>query len=123
MTLFRMKWLRRFVRKHTKPISLDTAARNKQRLSLLYMFFAWNAVGFIAYSIMTKGKSNWAVFHNLEEQTESPAQNYAKLLKIDNARVIRFSGLKKEEDYEIARDTVSEEMIRKQQAQSETSSS
>lgn len=72
MALFRIRWLRRFVRKHTKPMSLDTAARNKQRLSLLYMFFAWNAVGFVTYSIFTKGKSNWAVFHNLEEDTESP---------------------------------------------------
>lgn len=38
------------------------------------MFFAWNAVGFLAYSIMTKGKTNWAVFHNLEENHESPGE-------------------------------------------------
>lgn len=56
-------------------MSLDSAHTNKQRLSLLYMFFAWNAVGFVAYSVFTKGKSNWAVFHNLEEDAESPGKS------------------------------------------------
>lgn len=130
MALFRLLWLRRFVRRHTRPMPLDTAARNKQRLSILYMFFAWNAVGFIAYSALTKGKTNWAVFHKLEEEQDSPgmfihqqldfrltdlvsAQSYAKLLKIDNARVIRISGIRKEDEYEIERDTASNEVVRK----------
>lgn len=71
-------------------MSLDTAARNKQRLSLLYMFFAWNAVGFVTYSIFTKGKSNWAVFHNLEEDTESPGEWTVVLLLIAGINQIAF---------------------------------
>lgn len=41
------------------------------------------------------------------------AQSYAKMLKIDKAHVIRVSGIRKEDEYEIERDAVSDEVIRK----------
>lgn len=41
------------------------------------------------------------------------AQSYAKLLKIDKAHVFRMSGFKKEDEFEIERDVVSDEIIRK----------
>lgn len=34
--MFELKWLRRIVRKRTKPIPVDVAHRHKSRLSLLY---------------------------------------------------------------------------------------
>lgn len=59
MALFRFRWLRRMVRKHTNPIAQDSAHVWKQRLSFAYAFLAWNACGFIIYQFY-KGKADWA---------------------------------------------------------------
>lgn len=53
------KWLRRFVRKNTRPIPYTTAETYKSRLSIAYAFIAWNAFGFVLYQVF-KGKADWA---------------------------------------------------------------
>lgn len=71
MALIRVPWLRRLVRRHTNQIPEERAASMKQKLSFLYMFLAWNAFGMVAYAAY-KGKSNWAVHHGLESESDSP---------------------------------------------------
>lgn len=59
MALFKFKWLRKFVRKRTNPIPMNVAEKYKQRLSIVYAFLAWNAFGFVMFSVF-KGKVDWA---------------------------------------------------------------
>lgn len=62
-------WLRRFIRRHTKPIPEGTAHIWKQRLSFGYVFLAWNAFGFVVYMMYT-GKHDWAAYHGLKSKEE-----------------------------------------------------
>lgn len=62
-------WLRRLIRKHTKPIPEGTANIWKQRLSFGYVFLAWNAFGFVAYMMYT-GKHDWAAYYGLKNKEE-----------------------------------------------------
>lgn len=40
-------WLRRLVRKYTNPIPYRKALTTRQRLGVVYMFLAWNALGLV----------------------------------------------------------------------------
>ncbi|KAK9880521.1 hypothetical protein WA026_011760 [Henosepilachna vigintioctopunctata] len=93
--MFRFKFLRNIIRRHTRPIPEDNASKWKRRLSLAYMILAWNAFGLVCYQIYI-GKSDWAEYHGLKTEEElqlTPAQSWAKTLGIKNAQVIRISGL------------------------------
>lgn len=59
MVFFHFFWptVRRFVRKHTKPIPEEKALKWKKKLSAVYIFFSWNALGFVMYE-MYKRKEN-----------------------------------------------------------------
>lgn len=69
MSLFRFKWLRLFIRRHTKPIEVDRAALWKRRLSIVYALTAWNAFGFVMYMIFS-GKADWARAHGLKSESD-----------------------------------------------------
>lgn len=69
MALFQMKWLRKFVRRHSSPIPLNTAELWKQRLSIAYAFLAWNAFGFVCFQVY-KGNVDWAKTAGLKSQEE-----------------------------------------------------
>uniref|UniRef100_U5EUS4 Putative conserved plasma membrane protein n=1 Tax=Corethrella appendiculata TaxID=1370023 RepID=U5EUS4_9DIPT len=107
MSFFQFRWLRRFVRRRTKPIPYDTADLWKRRLSIGYALIAWNAFGYICYLFYT-GRGDWAKTYGLKTEMESkmtPAMQFSNLLKIDNARVIRFSStLEKRADYELRKE-------------------
>lgn len=60
MTLFRMRWLRNFIRRSSKPINLTTAELWKRRLAIGYALIAWNAFGFVIYAVY-QGKNDWAL--------------------------------------------------------------
>lgn len=95
MTLFQLKWLRRFVRRHTSPIPFNSAEQWKKRLSLGYAFFAWNAFGFVCYQVY-HGRADWAKSAGLKSQEEidmPPAAAFARQFKMEKAKVIRVSGL------------------------------
>lgn len=66
-----MRWLRRLIRRNTKPMPASFAHVWKSRLSFVYGFLAWNAFGFVCYSAY-KGKRDWADFHGLEKPEGSP---------------------------------------------------
>lgn len=94
MALFQMKWLRRWVRKHTNPIPEDNALIWKKRLSVAYALLAWNAFGFVCYMIYT-GRNDWAKYYGYKTEEEAkltPAQHYATHLNVNKGKIIRFSG-------------------------------
>uniref|UniRef100_A0A0P4VQ32 Putative conserved protein with signal anchor n=1 Tax=Rhodnius neglectus TaxID=72488 RepID=A0A0P4VQ32_9HEMI len=102
MALFRFRWLRRFVRRHTTPVPQDIALDWKAKLSIGYMLITWNALGVVLYMCFT-GKADWPQYYGLkteEEANKKPAVYFAELLGIKKAHVISVSGLSKKEDYE-----------------------
>lgn len=77
MSLFRILWLRRFIRKNTNPIPIDRAEAWRKRLSFMYMLIGWNAFGFVCYMCFT-GKKDWAKYYGVisEDEAKMPAGNY-----------------------------------------------
>uniref|UniRef100_A0A0K8TQ00 Putative conserved plasma membrane protein n=1 Tax=Tabanus bromius TaxID=304241 RepID=A0A0K8TQ00_TABBR len=100
MTLFQLKWLRRFVRKRTNPIPHDRAHFWKEKLSLWYMIVAWNALGYIGYLVYTGQKK----LVNDDEGQETAGQRYAKMLKVDKGKIIRFEGVQKVSELDLNAD-------------------
>ncbi|XP_056637100.1 uncharacterized protein LOC130893099 [Diorhabda carinulata] len=95
MTLFRFRWLRRYIRRNTNPIPIDRAALWKQRIAVTYSIIAWNAFGFVAYMIY-QGKADWAKYYDVKSEDDvnvSPGHQWAKTLGIENAQVYRVKGL------------------------------
>lgn len=68
------RWLRRMVRRSSKPIDYDVAATWKRRLSLAYGILAWNALAFVGYACYN-GKRDWAEYHGLEVEKGSPGES------------------------------------------------
>ncbi|CAD7084232.1 unnamed protein product [Hermetia illucens] len=100
---FQWKWLRNFVRRNTNPIPEYRAQRWRQRLSLAYILLAWNAFGLVCYMVYT-GRNDWAKYYGYKSEEDAsvpPSQYYANLLKVDKAKVIRFSGFQKVNEIEI----------------------
>ncbi|XP_055541274.1 uncharacterized protein LOC129727443 [Wyeomyia smithii] len=104
MTLFQQpRWLRRWIRRRMNPMPINRAALWKGRLSILYGLLAWNALGFVAYQIYN-GKNDWAKYYGYktEEDAALPqAYRIAKQLNVQNARVMKFAGVSKKDEYEI----------------------
>lgn len=101
MALFEMKWLRRFVRRHTNPIPEHRADLWKRRLSIGYAILAWQAFGLVCYMVYT-GRNDWAKFYGYKTEEElalSPAQQFAKHIKVEGTgKIIRISGFSKVEE-------------------------
>lgn len=70
MSLFRMNWLRRLIRKKTTPIPVERAALWEKRLSMVYMLLTWNAFGLVCYMIYT-GKADWAKYYGVKSEEEA----------------------------------------------------
>lgn len=70
MALFNFPWLRNFIRRHTKPMPIQTAGRWKARLSVIYAILTWNALAVVAYAVMN-GKADWAKYHGLVSEQEA----------------------------------------------------
>lgn len=64
------RWVRRFVRKYTKPIPGDKAQLWKKRLAISYAIIAWNAFGFVLYYMMTE-RADWPLFYGLKTEEEA----------------------------------------------------
>lgn len=84
MSLFRFFWLRRFIRKNTRPIPINTAGEWKKRLAFVYMVLGWNALGIVCYAAYM-GKLDWARYHGLKSESEAnmPAGNDLQLQKLN----------------------------------------
>ncbi|KAM8721133.1 hypothetical protein ACLKA7_007067 [Drosophila subpalustris] len=101
MALFEMKWLRRFVRRHTHPIPEHRADLWKRRLSIGYAILAWQAFGLVCYMVYT-GRNDYAKYYGYKSEEElalSPAQQFAKHINVEGTgKIIRISGLTKVEE-------------------------
>lgn len=96
------RWIRRVIRRTTKPIPIDRAEYWKQKLSLVYMLLGWNAFGLTLYYIFT-GRGDWAHYYGLktdEEKNKRPGEYYAEMLGMKNVRIITVDGFKKVGEYE-----------------------
>jgi len=93
------RWVRRWVRRSSKPIPLPVADQWKRRLSIAYGILAWNALAVVFYSCY-QGKRDWATFHGLDTEGGSPAEQFSRRMDIKKAKVIRFGGSDHKE-YEI----------------------
>jgi len=95
-----MRWLRNLIRRNTRPIAHNTAHIWKKRLSIAYGFIAWNAICLVGYS-MYKGKRDWAAYHGLEVDQSPPSVQFSRMMDIPKAKVLRYSGFSKKEEYEV----------------------
>ncbi|KAK7085689.1 hypothetical protein SK128_028564 [Halocaridina rubra] len=87
MTLFRMpRWLRRIIRRSTHPVPEVRAHFLKWRLSLLYVFFAWNLCGVVLYKVYIGKIKN-------EDSGVSQGRQFAELFKAENVTLVRMKGL------------------------------
>ncbi|XP_050084040.1 uncharacterized protein LOC126570366 [Anopheles aquasalis] len=104
MSLFQQpRWLRKWIRRRTNPLPLDRAALWKRRLSVLYAVIAWNAFGGVCYMIYT-GRNDWAKYYGYktEEEAKLPqAIRFSHQLNMPNAKVIKYSGFTKADEYEL----------------------
>ncbi|ETN61325.1 hypothetical protein AND_007022 [Anopheles darlingi] len=104
MSLFQQpRWLRKWIRRRTNPLPLDRAALWKRRLSVVYAVLAWNAFGGVCYMIYT-GRNDWAKYYGYktEEEAKLPqAIRFAHQLNLPNAKVIKYSGFTKADEYEL----------------------
>ncbi|XP_044728919.1 uncharacterized protein LOC123292358 [Chrysoperla carnea] len=106
--MFRIQWLRRLIRRNTKPIPVQSAQVWKNRLSVIYALVAWNAFGCVLYMIY-QGKKDWADYYGYksdEDKQLSPGKQWAKTLGIPNAQIVRIKGLTVTETDEYHENTV-----------------
>lgn len=116
MSFLKFFFIRRLIRRHSRPIVENKAELWQKRLAIGYMVVAWNALGFVAYQ-MLQGKTDWAEFHGLKSKAELKmtqglknifgkwtfecstnsvlfsAQNCSQALGIRKAEVFKVSGL------------------------------
>jgi len=90
-----MGWLRNFVRRHTAAIPRDRAIKNKNILSALYFFAAWNLVALAIFAGVHKNNPP------TEEDKKYPSKYYAKIIGSGDAKVLQFKGFSKVGEYEI----------------------
>jgi len=62
----------------------------------LFQFLAWNAFGLVIFQIF-RGKADWADHHGLPKEDGTSAQQFARMLNIPKAKVVRISGLSSEQ--------------------------
>uniref|UniRef100_A0A6M2DEC7 Uncharacterized protein n=1 Tax=Xenopsylla cheopis TaxID=163159 RepID=A0A6M2DEC7_XENCH len=101
--MFRLRWLRRMVRRHTNPIEEERAIKWQRRLSLTYMIVATNAFIACTYMCFT-GRADWADYYGFKspEDKEIPSGVvWAKTLGMENVKVIKISGFKKVDEYDV----------------------
>lgn len=67
--MLRWYWLKRFIRNNTQPIPETTAETWKKRLTIVYVFVAWNACGLVAY-LTYQGKGDWAKYYGLKPEED-----------------------------------------------------
>jgi len=86
-----MLWrLRKYIRKNYKAIPPHQAMLFKKRLATCYAFTTWNLFVYLVYSL---SKEYFPKYNNAAE--------YAKLLGVTNASVLRLDGFEKSDEYEI----------------------
>ncbi|XP_025415285.1 uncharacterized protein LOC112686996 isoform X2 [Sipha flava] len=89
-----MQIVRRFFRRIMKPMSIEEAEAKKSFFAKAYFLFSFGAFSTILYQVK-QGRFNWLEAEGLipEDETKlSPAFQYARMLGVKNATVIRVKG-------------------------------
>ncbi|KAJ9585739.1 hypothetical protein L9F63_002529 [Diploptera punctata] len=100
--MFRIRWLRKLVRKYSLPIPERRASSMKNKLSVAYALIAWNAFGLVCYMLYS-GRADWARAYGYksdEDMAIPPAQQWARTLNMDKVKVVRMSGMHVDDYYD-----------------------
>lgn len=68
--VFRIRWIRRLLRRNLPELPQDVAEKWYRRLSFLYLFSAWNAFGFTIYKFRG-GKLDYSSLAGLLTEEEA----------------------------------------------------
>jgi len=91
---YRFHFVRRFFRRFMKPMSVEEAEAKKAILAKAYFFISLMTFGSVLYQVK-QGRLDWITSEGLAPSDEtklSPAFQYARMLGVDKATVIRIKG-------------------------------
>ncbi|CAI6349314.1 unnamed protein product [Macrosiphum euphorbiae] len=91
---YRFHFVRRFFRRFMKPMSVEEAEAKKALLSKAYFGISLVTFGSVLYQVK-QGRLNWVESEGLIPEDEaklSPAFQYARMLGVEKATVIRIKG-------------------------------
>ncbi|XP_027843203.1 uncharacterized protein LOC114124212 isoform X2 [Aphis gossypii] len=91
----RFHFVRRFFRRFMTPITVEEAEAKKAFLAKGYFFISLVAFTSVLYQVK-KGRLDWVASEGLVPDDElklSPAFQYARMLGVDKATVIRMKGV------------------------------
>ncbi|XP_050053871.1 uncharacterized protein LOC114124212 isoform X3 [Aphis gossypii] len=92
---YRFHFVRRFFRRFMTPITVEEAEAKKAFLAKGYFFISLVAFTSVLYQVK-KGRLDWVASEGLVPDDElklSPAFQYARMLGVDKATVIRMKGV------------------------------
>lgn len=89
------RFIKRFIRKHSRPKNPQFALEKRSKISLLYAFITWNLLGLVVYKIHKKRKEE-AVAEDV-----SDGRYFADLLGMKNVKLMRFSGVTKVGEWDL----------------------
>lgn len=92
---YRFHFVRRFFRRFMKPLTVEEAEAKKALLAKGYFFISLVAFTSVLYQVK-KGRLDWVASEGLapdDESKLSPAFQYARMLGVDKATVIRIKGV------------------------------
>ncbi|NP_001136352.1 uncharacterized protein LOC100233151 [Nasonia vitripennis] len=84
------QWLRHYIRQRTLPIKPEVAWKWKTKLSIIYAFIGWQLLGAAMYTILKQNTPD-----------NPTSSDYAKLLGVTEAHVIKITGTKKTDEYDL----------------------
>ncbi|XP_025199510.1 uncharacterized protein LOC112597613 isoform X2 [Melanaphis sacchari] len=91
---FRFHFVRRFFRRIMNPMTVEEAEAKKAVLAKAYFFLSLTAFISVLYQVK-QGRLDWVVSEGLvpdDESKLSPAFQYARMLGVEKATVIRIKG-------------------------------
>ncbi|KAJ1523366.1 hypothetical protein ONE63_001233 [Megalurothrips usitatus] len=97
-------WIRKQVRKFTKPIPVKVAEKYDSALSIIYVLSAWSALGLVLFRFLNKRK-------DMKEEevfsTKAAGMFYGRMFQASNMHIVDVSnrGVFKEGVYHVAEDT------------------
>lgn len=88
-------FVRRFFRRFMKPMTIEEAEAKKSLISKVYFTISLVTFGSVLYQVK-QGRLDWVASEGLIPENEaklSPAFQYARMLGVEKATVIRIKGM------------------------------
>ncbi|XP_059485623.1 uncharacterized protein LOC132202625 [Neocloeon triangulifer] len=80
------RWLRKLIRRRMNPVPVSKAISTRDKLSLFYMFVAWNVFFVAGYHFYTKGRV---------DKGENTGKAWAQYLGLRNVTIHKYQGFSK----------------------------